>query len=175
MRLLMLLAICLFGRLSWAQEDANPYDLFGNPTDIIKVISADNNNTDEDNPVFLACDDKILQDRLMSIISSGDKIEKNESIINYRHRVLAQKHLTNFISLPLDSFNADENRKLAELLVSEKINKGMHDKDFAICVSDNPVLKHKVYLLQRYNSNNEILIDIIGYNADKILQFIYKK
>lgn len=178
MRLLMLLALCLFVRLSWAQEDADPYDMFGNPVDAIKVISVEEKEHADEAElkyVFLACDDKRLLDGLSSVTSADKKILDGESIIAYRHRILAQKHITNFSSLPLNKFNVIESLQLAEVLISEKIKKSLQDKDFAICVSDNPILKRKVYLLQQYNADGNILVYVIGYSVDKIHQFICKK
>lgn len=175
MRFFVLIVLCLLGRSSLAQEDAYPYDLFGNPLTPLKVISANNDDKDEKHPIFLDCNDKCLLENLDSFIPSDKKILKDESIVAYRHRILAQKHITNFTSLSLDDFELDKNRQIAELLISEKINKGLQDKDFALCASDNPILKRKVYLLQQHNDDGDILVYVIGYNIDKIHQFICKK
>lgn len=175
MRFFVIVALCLFAQIGQAQENAYPYDLFGNPKKVLKVISSDNKSTVNNQTVFFACDDKRLLEGLNSVVSIDSKIQKDESIIAYRHRLLAQRYIQSFSSLSLGEFEYAPNNIISEILISEKINKNLQDNDFALCVGDNPVLKRRIYLLQQYNSDDEILVHVVGYDINKIYKFICKK
>ncbi|MBE6452818.1 MAG: hypothetical protein E7012_04945 [Alphaproteobacteria bacterium] len=173
MRNLLVLLFSIIVTQVHAQQIADE-DIFGIPTETIKVIESKNiPETQRHSVEFPECNDSSFTSWFSDIVSEQEKKEE-ESIINKRTRLLAQKYINNFIEQDVSTFSAQENRNLAQIIITTKVNKGYVNSDFKICATDNPILERKVYVLMQRHTDTEIYIWIINYNQNEILKKIYK-
>lgn len=156
-------------------QEKQEYDILGNPLKALRTIEGkDNPPVDHYFMELPACDDSALMSFFKQAISEDEKSIVGESIIEYRYRMLAKKHINNFSEQKISDFSPYENRDVANIMATEKVNGIYQDQDFRICISDNPILERKVYLLLQKHSTTEAKGMIINYHPRKIIQFIYK-
>ena len=74
----------------------------------------------------------------------------------------------------MSSFRPEENYELANILISAKINERQTNESFRICVSDNPTLKRRIFLLLQEQSD-DVKVNIVNYRPGKVTSFIFKK
>lgn len=168
-----LLVVC--SRIVYA-EDLPKYDIYGNTTEVIKIIESEEPQPEQTFKVeFPACNDTQLLAKTKEAIAEYEKEMTKENIIELRHRLLAQKNLSSFFEQKTENFSYKDNRMVANILITEKFNGKYQNDDFRICVSENPVLKRRVYLLLQKYSDTDILVRLINYHLTDSVKFIYKK
>lgn len=174
--LVLLLMSCFLSASAKAQDGAREvsYDAFGVPEQTVKVIEAAPriHQTVPDN--FPSCDDSALLDGVRRVMTEDENKLGDESISARRARLLALKNISNFSAVDVNAFRPDDNFELANILIAEKVNRGLSNADFRICASDNPVLKRRVFLLLR-ESTDGIRVDVVNYRPGTVPTFIYKK
>lgn len=123
---------------------------------------------------FPECNDAALLEGVREAIAKDENALENESVVDYRARLLALKNVRNFTPLDVASFHPDDNRRVADILITAKINEGLTNADFRLCASDNPILKRRIFLLMRPAAEG-LEVDIVNYRFGAIPSFIYKK
>ena len=182
MRLFVLLS--MIGLLSFpasaqtpAEEQAGAelsYDDFGIPEQTLKVIKPSAQENAEETKAFPDCNDNLLVLEVRRVLAADTEGIKEESIAERRARLLALKNTEKFTLIELSSFKPEDNYELANIIIAAKVNDGMTNEDFRICVSDNPILKRRIFLLLQ-EDNTDFKVSIINYRPGKISSFIYKK
>ncbi len=182
MRLFVLLS--MIGLLSFpasaqtpAEEQAGAelsYDDFGVPEQTLKVIEPAAQENAEETKAFPDCNDNLLVLEVRRVLAADTEGIKEESIVERRARLLALKNTENFRSIEVSSFRPEDNYELANILISAKINEGQTNESFRICVSDNPTLKRRIFLLLQEQSD-DVKVYIVNYRPGKVTSFIFKK
>ena len=111
--------------------------------------------------------------KMRAILDEGGNSGINENLVAKRARLLALKNVDKFESVEVDSFRPDMNYDVANILVSSKINDGLVNSDFAICVADNAVLDRKIYLVMK-RKEDKISVLIVNYKRGVIPSFVYE-
>ena len=141
---------------------------------VIKTIDNSQQHVSSDNHLvkFPDCNDATIIKNLSEILAQ-DKITLSENnILELRSKLLARRNFNKFKSIPLADFRPQDNFDIANLLITLKINQGLKDNDFHICVSGNPILKRRIWLLM-IQKNDYIQVNIINYKSGKIFSFNY--
>ena len=181
MRLAVLLSVMsLLNFSAFAQTPAEDqtgaevsYDDFGIPEQTLKVIEPVTDKKQEGR-AFPSCDDEVLLSEVRNVLSTDSKEVKDESISERRSRLLALKNTENFEPIEVSSFKPEDNYELANILITAKVNEGLTNEDFHICVSDNPVLNRRIFLLLQEDGDG-FKVSIVNYRPGKVNSFIYKK
>ena len=182
MRLFVLLSmIGLLSFSAFAQTPAGEqtgaeisYDDFGIPEQTLKVIKPAVQENVTETKIFPDCNDELLISEVRRVLAADTKEIKEESIVERRARLLALKNTENFRSVDVDTFRPEDNYELANILITAKINEGQTNESFRICVSDNPTLKRRIFLLLQEQSD-DVKVNIVNYRPGKVTSFIFKK
>ena len=182
MRLFVLLSmIVLLSFSAFAQTPAEEqtgaeisYDDFGIPEQTVKVIEPVEGEKVKEVKTFPSCNDSGLITKVRQELSIDSAEVKEESISERRLRILALKNTENFTPIEVASFRPEENYELANILITAKVNEGLTNEDFCICVSDNPILNRRIFLLLQEDGDN-FKVSIVNYRPGKVTSFNYKK
>ncbi len=171
--------LCVLGVLmafsAWASDNTiaeKEYDDFGVPTEVIRVVEP-KREAENSEVLFPSCSDVELLKQVRAILDEGGNSGINENLVAKRARLLALKNVDKFESVEVDSFRPDMNYDVANILVSSKINDGLVNSDFAICVADNAVLDRKFYLVMK-RKEDKISVLIVNYKRGVIPSFVYE-
>ena len=172
-----LLSFVLFINIAWAQNSHEEieYNPFGVPEQILKVITPEQLDIvkkDGDVKPFPKCSDPLLISKIQKILNDDNLNIEVESVVQKRARILAAKNMATFSSVDVANFNPKTNRDVANMMITAKINQGLSNDDFAICVGDNPILKRRVYLLMQ-RKDSEITVFIVNYRTAVTPSFIF--
>ncbi len=177
--LFVVAALFLWSGCAAAQEAAAPevqYNAFGVPEQVVKEIAAAEAEHPAVVPAF-DCNNAELLKQVRDKIDSLQSQTSEENVVERRRRLLSLKYVENFRPLSVEDFVPRDNYRVANRMIYVKINEGLKDSDLRLCVSDNPILDRKVYLLM-YRLKDEIRVDIINYTAAADVSepfIIYKK
>lgn len=98
------------------------------------------------------------------------------NLYDRRAQKLAVKNTAEFEELSVADFVPRDNYRVANRIISYKINRGLSNEDMRLCRGNNPVLKSQLYLLL-YPQNGGISADIINYGSssseNSLLRFTY--
>lgn len=174
-RLVFMLMLAMISGSAFAQDGADiSYDMFGVPEQTIKVLKPAVEETSAAAPMFPDCNDHQLLSGVRASLESGEERLDGENTVAYRGRRLALKNIDNFHEQSVAEFNPDDNRDLATLLVTTKINRGLTDTDFKICAGDNPALHRRVFLLLS-SQDDAVRVQIVNFRSGKYPSFVLKK
>lgn len=171
-------ALVLWSNCAAAQDAAAPevrYNTFGVPEQVVREIASAEAERPAAAPA-LDCNDAGLLAQVRGKIDSLQPQAAGENVVERRRRLLSLKHIGKFRPLSVADFVPRDNYRVANRMIYVKINEGLKDSDLRLCVSDNPVLDRKVYLLM-YRLKDEIRVEIINYTAADTGEpfIIYKK
>lgn len=115
------------------------------------------------------CGDSRLTNNVLQRIAQYYASHPNNTIIEKRRQILLQKNLRNFKDIDIDTFSAKENIKIADKLISYKINKGLNSSDIRLCKSTS---SQPLYLII-YPQNNIYTVEIVNFpgqpNSEKFI------
>ncbi len=172
----VLLFTLFYVSVAAAEPQEVEYDMFGVPTQEIRVIESPAVAAPQNPVEFPPCDDAALLAGVRRLLAEDESKIADESIVARRKRLLALKNADNFAPLAIRSFRPQDNYALANIMITAKINDGLTDDDFAICIGDNPILKRRIYLLLRnINKDGGIRVDVVNYRLNMSPFFIYEK
>ena len=158
------LVMLLWSSYSAAQDNATAeveYNAFGVPNQVVRSISA-NSSEPNSRTIEIDCNNVELLNQVRQKINSLQTEEEN--IVKHRRRLLALKHIEKFSHLSVKDFVPKDNYRVANRIITIKINNGLKDEDLQLCVSSNPILSRKVYLLI-YTLEDKKYVEIINYTA----------
>lgn len=115
------------------------------------------------------CDDSRLTNNVLRRIAQYYASHPNNTIIEKRRQILLQKNLSDFKNIDIDTFSAKENIKIADKLISYKINKGLNSSDIRLCKSTSS----QPFYLIIYPQNNIYTVEIVNFpgqpNSEKFI------
>ena len=94
------------------------------------------------------------------------------SIFNKRRNLLITKNIDNFTDLSIEDASKMNNRVILARMTELKINKKLHNGNFKICQSNNPILKDKLFILM-YDDNNNIKAELLNLAIEEIPSFYF--
>lgn len=153
---------------------------FGSSEETIQIINnQDTGETDltpkiaSDKP---ACEDRALLAQVHQAVSAWQEKSPAETIYDRRAQLLSVKNIRSFAAVDVDSFVPATNYKVADRIITVKINEQLTNRDLRLCISDNPILKSKIYLLMRPLTDGTVGVDIINYNRTEKapISFIFR-
>ncbi len=139
------------------------YDVFGVPKQVLREIGTSSQSDSLTLPK-IDCNDIDLLQQVRQKVVDLLSVSEDENVVERRARRLALKHINNFTDLNVSDFRPRDNYRVANQMIAVKINKHLKDEELKLCVSDNPVLDRKVYLLI-YLYDNSVFVDIINYTS----------
>lgn len=112
-----------------------------------------------ENPVNLLpeCGSKRLSKSVLDKIEEYYNKKADKSIIEIRRQKLLQRRLKKFNEIKIKDLVPEDNRKVADKIISYKINDGISEDKMRLCKSAKP---DEIYLLI-YPKGSDYLIDII--------------
>lgn len=177
--LTVLIATLFLCQPVWAEETIDEQEevetnAFGYPEkSLVKIIE---NKTQ---PSLVAvnkkpdCSNKLLVEQakkaLMPHIQNG-----RQTILDRRNIKLILKNVDNFSLLPTDEINTSAHRRAAGKIVELKINNHLGDENIQVCLSNNPTLSAKLYLVM-YDFEDKIKVDIVNFNKEIVPSFIFSE
>lgn len=166
--LAIVLTFVLWSGVSAAQEDsgsapAAEYNTFGVPNQVLREITAPN-RPENLTPPDVDCNDAGLLQQVRDKISELQKAADDENVVERRARLLALKHIGSFAEQNPAEFQPKDNYRVANRIIAVKINRHLKDGELKLCVSGNPVLDRKIYMLI-YRFEGSVYVEIINYTA----------
>ena len=133
--------------------------------------------TEAKKPVALPdCNDARLLELTRRQLAAFQAAEGAGNLYDRRAQKLAVKNTAEFEELSVADFVPRDNYRVANRIISYKINRGLSNEDMRLCRGNNPVLKSQLYLLL-YPQNGGISADIINYGSssseNSLLRFTY--
>lgn len=140
---------------------------FGTSEETIQII----NNQDggeirlapEISPRKPTCENPMLLTQVHQAVSAWQQKSPAENIYDRRARLLTIKNIRSFAAVDVESFVPADNYKVADRMITVKINERLSNQDLQLCVSNNPILKDKIYLLLRPLNDDTVGVDVLNY------------
>lgn len=131
----------------------------GRAAGLTAITDSDSFISDSSNLNIPECDNPRLHDLVIAKINAYFNDEKSWSIIERRRQVLMLRNLQSYITLDPENFSLKENSKVADKLITYKINKGLTEDKIRLCRSG---AERQIYLFI-YPEDAHYRVEIINF------------
>jgi len=104
-----------------------------NPQDVHMTIVANAENNKEVDENMPRCDNSALMKRVLEKIAQYQESHPQNTIVGQRRQALIFKTLDQFEEIKVANFENAENYRVADVLLMDKINRGLSDDDIRLC------------------------------------------
>ncbi len=142
---------------------------------LIVCLSADFCRAQDASPVFPKCNDSELISLVKERVDTFQQKNPPANSYQYRKQRLTVKNISDFEPLDIRSFKPSSNYKVADRIITLKINGRIPEDLLRLCRGADKVAENSVYLLM-YPEDGKITVDIINFQnqaASEALRFSY--
>lgn len=131
----------------------------GRAKGLTDITDSDDFISDSANIDMPNCDNLQLHQLVQDKIANYFKKEHATSIVEKRRQILLLRHLNKFESIDPAEITPQDNRLLADKIITYKINKGLEEENMRICRS---LAYHPIYLFM-YPEQDAFRVEIVNF------------
>ncbi len=145
-----------------------PLNVFGVPQEVVGVIESNVVNKEEKGRAFPSCEN--LLEKVRQTIQAVQQQEVADNIYQYRRQHLIYKGIRELVEVDVSTFHPNDNREVANRMITLKINDGILPSSFKICRGNNKIVEKDIFVLM-YPEQERIKAEVLNFIPETPLSF----